>query len=448
MNKQRLSIGSDPRAMVEYLSLRDEISKLTHPARPDVNWLNVEQLCLTLFRRNGVDLQTLAWYTAARLNHSGLNGLAESGELLDAVLTHNWTSLWPSQTHARVEILAWLSMRVLQSLRALALTYTDLPQIYRIERSFTHCCDVLQGLELKHLCKLNTVAAWMHHAAQRLETSDSQGGLSLVSTADPAYPENAFHPASAQTSEAAAPLVFVVNEPAVATGLPFTVIARRRLWQGMAVGAFLTAVVGSVVFWGLRLMSPALPAAVMPLPTPLSATQIDTLTHSSRLSEIKPATLAAARTQLETLHQLSPLWSREYAAALTRQMAALWPQDGQVAELATTLQQQWTTGALPNNALQNWQHAQQGLEMLTNQLNALDERKGKYLTGSELKSAIFSIRRSLDETPPPEELLRRMEEMQKAQDSIPPAMYEQLDSRLNQLLDRYQLLKQKRALGA
>ncbi|HDT0230103.1 TPA: hypothetical protein QIA71_005061, partial [Escherichia coli] len=38
--------------------LRDEISKLTHPARPDVDWRYVETLCLRLYEHNGVELQT------------------------------------------------------------------------------------------------------------------------------------------------------------------------------------------------------------------------------------------------------------------------------------------------------------------------------------------------------------------------------------------------------
>lgn len=125
MSKTRISTGGDPRALAEFSQLRDEISKLTHPARPDVNWLKAEQLSLTLFRNNGVELQTLAWYTVARIHNAGLSGLAEGAELLDALISHHWTGLWPQQTHARVEVLAWLSARLQQELRTLPLTYGD-----------------------------------------------------------------------------------------------------------------------------------------------------------------------------------------------------------------------------------------------------------------------------------------------------------------------------------
>ena len=114
METNRISAGGDPRAFTEFGQLRDEISKLTHPARPDVDWHNVEQLSLTLFRHNGVELQTLAWYTVGRIRNAGLMGLAEGAELMEALLTHHWSAIWPAQTHARVEILAWLSARLQQ----------------------------------------------------------------------------------------------------------------------------------------------------------------------------------------------------------------------------------------------------------------------------------------------------------------------------------------------
>ena len=67
-----LKTGGDPRTLPDYAALRDELGKLTHPARPDVNWQYVEKLCLSLFEQNGVELQTAAWYTLARTHLSGL----------------------------------------------------------------------------------------------------------------------------------------------------------------------------------------------------------------------------------------------------------------------------------------------------------------------------------------------------------------------------------------
>lgn len=69
----KLKTGGDPRSLPDYAALRDEISKLTHPARPDVDWRYVETLCLRLYEHNGVELQTASWYTIARMHTTGLS---------------------------------------------------------------------------------------------------------------------------------------------------------------------------------------------------------------------------------------------------------------------------------------------------------------------------------------------------------------------------------------
>lgn len=37
INPRKIKTGGDPRTLADYATLRDELSKLTHPARPDVN---------------------------------------------------------------------------------------------------------------------------------------------------------------------------------------------------------------------------------------------------------------------------------------------------------------------------------------------------------------------------------------------------------------------------
>lgn len=71
---RKIKTGGDPRTLPDYTALRDELSKLTHPARPDVNWQHVEKLCLSLFEQNGVELQTLAgtrWLGRSWPDYSG-----------------------------------------------------------------------------------------------------------------------------------------------------------------------------------------------------------------------------------------------------------------------------------------------------------------------------------------------------------------------------------------
>lgn len=93
-SERQLKTGGDPRTLADYAALRDEMNKLTHPARPDVNWQHAETLCLSLFEHNGVELQTAAWYTLARTHLAGLYGMNEGLALLAALVVRQWGSLW------------------------------------------------------------------------------------------------------------------------------------------------------------------------------------------------------------------------------------------------------------------------------------------------------------------------------------------------------------------
>lgn len=169
---RKIKTGGDPRTLPDYAALRDELNKLTHPARPDVNWHYVEKLCLSLFDQNGVELQTAAWYTLARTQLAGLFGLNEGLAILEALISHEWGVLWPQPVHVRMEILSNLSQRLQQRIRSLPLIYSDLGQLYRAEQLLTRLGEVLQRLELRHLSQLDTLRALIHNNAVSLESSD------------------------------------------------------------------------------------------------------------------------------------------------------------------------------------------------------------------------------------------------------------------------------------
>ena len=65
---RQIKTGSDPRTLPDYAALRDELSKLSHPARPDMNWHYVEKSALLLskmvssFRpQPGIRLPVRSW---------------------------------------------------------------------------------------------------------------------------------------------------------------------------------------------------------------------------------------------------------------------------------------------------------------------------------------------------------------------------------------------------
>ncbi|SQC93473.1 Uncharacterized protein conserved in bacteria [Cedecea neteri] len=149
-NSHQIKTGGDPRTLPEYASLRDELAKLNHPARPDVNWTLVEQLSLSLFRQNGVELQTLCWYTLARTRLAGMAGLNEGLAIMEVLLSRQWGIMWPQPVHARMEIMVGFSHRLQSTLRTLTLNYADLPLVYQAEEHLNALRDVLQRLELKN----------------------------------------------------------------------------------------------------------------------------------------------------------------------------------------------------------------------------------------------------------------------------------------------------------
>lgn len=105
-------------------------------------------------------------------------------------------------------------------------------------------------------------------------------------------------------------------------------------------------------------------------------------------------------------------------------------------------QQQITIVALPEDNLNGWHQGMTQLQQLANRLNALDEQKGKYMTVSELKSAVFTLSQSFSRTVPLEEQLRQMAAVPEGQ-VWPAAAQNLVEQHLQQLIARYALMKQK-----
>lgn len=403
-----LKTGGDPRALPDYASLCDELAKLSHPARPDVDWARIEQLSLSLFRQNGVELQTTLWYTLARTRLAGIVGLNEGLALLEALLAHQWAALWPQPVHIRAKSLAAFSQRLQTMLRTLTLENVALSSVYQTERHLSGIREVLERHNLKNISGTEELCAFMHHAAVRLEDKSAAHEAAVL----PASSQSVAPPLAGPPAE---PLIYVVREePSVASETAATKSrGPRYLWRGFAAGLLTTLLCGAAGWWGWQ---KANPAANGPVP------------------------VAASEASLTQLGQLSPLWRQRYGFAL---IAKAKP------EASGRLKAQWQHyidgNALPAEALSGWHQGMEGLRDLTRRLNALDERKGKYLTGSELKSMVFAITQNFSRSMPVEERLYQLS--QTEQGVVSAALLLQTDLHFNQLLNRYALLlQQKEAL--
>lgn len=421
ITQRKIKTGGDPRTLPDYAALRDELSKLTHPARPDVNWRYAEKLCLSLFEQNGVELQTAAWYTLARTQLAGLFGLNEGLTILEVLISHQWGALWPQPVHARMEILSSLSQRLQQRMRSLPLNYSDLSQLYRAEQLLTGLGEVLQRLELKHLSQLDTLRTLMHNSAVRLENSD--GITTTGSSIQPGIvlPTTVMNEATASTRdfaggpdedtpESAVKWVYVAqpelqSNVEVLSTLPVPV----KKWKSFVAGMCTMMVITTIAGWGwqyLHRLDPLqtqLAASLAPFPAPLTSEQLGMLRQQTPLPK---DLIAQTQQQLARLDKLPPDWNITYARKLIEQVQVLW------LEQAKTLVQQWqqqiNISVLPVDKTNGWHEGMTQLQALADKLNALDGQKGKYITVSELKSQVFGMLTSFRQTVPVEEQLRQL----------------------------------------
>ncbi len=440
--KRHLTTGGDPRTLADYAKLREEMHKLSHPARPDVDWLYAERLCLSLFDRNGVELQTAAWYTLARTQLTGLSGLNEGLAILETLITRQWGSLWPQPVHARMEILSGLGKRLQQALRTLTLTYADLSLIYEAEAHLKALDVALQRLELKHASQFDALLNLMHNAAVRLENSD---GVTSVDTLPRVV---AMENASTHLDEPVERTKWIyIAQPET---LPHVQAGNERQnsekrWRPFVAGMLTMLALAAATGWGWQAMAKPEPEqrqfalSLAPLPTVLSPDQLRSFSQHAPSAD---GGIKQTRQQLSDLAQLKPNWAIDYSEQLVQQAQVLWPE--QAKALSSQWQQQIIAAALPAENLTGWYQGMQQLQQLTQRLDALDEQKGKYMTVSELKSAVFAITQSFNRTVPAEEQLRQLSAMTEGQISR-AAQQQQAEQHLQQLIVSYALLKSKMA---
>lgn len=384
--------GGDPCTFREAGELQAEIGKLTHPARPDVDWGRVESLSLALFRQNGVELQTLVCYALARTRQYGIAGMVDALDALAALINQRWGDFWPLQVHSRIALLAWLAEKMKQALRT-------------------------QDL-LERLAPQGEKTAAKKIARERPWPRDVKNGAKKTAEAQ-----------ALRKHDASLLLKKTTESP-----------RQRRVWPGFIAGMLTMVCLGGCGFWGWSWLNPP----EMGLREAQTATSVLALALPSAPGRDGNKMLswaqgmATTRAQLKRLNDLPPLWPLRQEEALLLALESRWPNNSQIKAMRAEWRKQREASALAVPELQRYAQAQAKLRQLSLRLDALDERKGRYMTASELKSAIFSIRQLL-QTPPLEEQLRQLEAQVRA-GSLSPVLQMQIDFHFKQLLSRYAIL--------
>lgn len=445
-----LNAGGDPRTLSDFSALKDELNKRFHPARPDIDWARAHGLCLSIFSQNGADLQTTAWFTLIRQQQAGMTGLNEGLSLLQRLLSLHWQTLWPLQTHARVEILSTLSQQLIAGLRGNAPVYADLPALYQAEATLAKIGQQLQTLELKHLTQLDRLQNLFVNQARTLENTDAPDSGFMPST--PLHiPKTA--PSTFHARTAAAPIAIKANAtlspkiersdtPNKNTPPSF----RRGVGIGLLMGVLITGVSCAAVLYTLspweqsREMARVLPEFAEFTPDIASLLDQQLQGNKTQPAAVSDEKLHVIDNYLLELGTLSPIWAQQYGLNMVNYLANQYSDQANVATFNDKWQQNIQTNALPQTQLNQWAQGMDQLNKLSIRLDSLDGKPRSYITGSELKTIIFNARQYFNQGMPLEEELRRLEELQ-TQGTVAESEYQRIDNHFKQLLNRYALLR-------
>ncbi|HEY2455536.1 MAG TPA: VasL domain-containing protein [Scandinavium sp.] len=427
--------GGDPRSLPEFLALRDEMSKLTHPARPDVNWKQAEALALTLFEINGVELQTCAWYTLARSHLARVSGMNEGLTIMAALLGHQWAQLWPQPAHARAEIINGLLQRLQKLFRTFSLGPADVTTLTLTEKRLLEIKDILRRQALEHACQMNPLIQLIRSALSRLENSQH---------AEDAPAENMLpDPALAITKETAAPasrLMYVIRkEPEVGVQLTEVIPMSSKRWPSFIAGmatALIFSVAATYAWQVLHRQDEAIQpmaASVAWIPEPMTPAQIEAFRRAEKSQSDPRMWLARMTNQVNWIMELAPGWRLRYGQGLVSQAKVLWPEEPATRALVQRWEQYQVARTLPAGELNGWYDGMMQLRALSAQLDALDRQKGKYLTGSELKTIVWRITSTFASAVPVEEQLRQLVPA-PGETNAPQANIEQASQHLDSLI--------------
>ncbi|MFK7702306.1 OmpA family protein [Pseudomonas caspiana] len=239
--EMRIRVGGDPRGFHEFIALRTELAKLSHPACPDVDWAKVEQLCLALFEVNGAELQTVAAFILARSQLHGLDGMAEGMALMEA-MGREWASVWPTAALARADILTWLFAQLQHLLRRLDTRVGSVQMLGHLESRLAGLYGLLQRQDQVSVTSLSGLRQQISSRMLRLEQDFV---VSRPTQRMPTAPEPAF----------VMPVVILTTPRASDAPISTlkTTTRRTRLWL---LGLAATVALGIGLVWKVWLANP------------------------------------------------------------------------------------------------------------------------------------------------------------------------------------------------
>ncbi|MBG2876491.1 type VI secretion system ImpA family N-terminal domain-containing protein [Proteus alimentorum] len=454
-----LSIGGDPRVFNQFLAIKEEFDKRFHPARPDINWQYIHELCISLFNQNGVDLQTASWFVICRQNQTGLDGLNEGLYLIHKILTQHWQILWPVQTNTRINILSFLSQQLVSGIRGNSFVYSDLSILYQIEELLKSINHHLQTLEIKHLVQFDYLENLIITQTRQLENADTlDSNFNSPELSSTINKENELPPQIIDTTLSTSSISHNTNE---SIALPKTYISssislqspikktyRQELWRGILIGTLISSLFFFILFyfWLSELKNNNLIDAFPYIPTinahAGSLIEQQTANGKNITKTLNAEQIDVIQKRLDELALLSPTWAQSYGLEVISYLNEQYEDNPELLSFTQLWKNNLKINATTDEQLNQWSKGMTELDGLSQRLDSLDGNSKNYITGSELKSIIFKARQHFNQAKPLEEELRLLEK-QPTQNTISDYEYQQIDNHFKQLLNRYSLLRSK-----
>ncbi|UXA33439.1 type VI secretion system ImpA family N-terminal domain-containing protein [Proteus terrae] len=323
-----LPIGGDPRVFNQFLAIKEELDKRFHPARPDINWQYIHELCISLFNQNGVDLQTASWFVVCRQHQAGLDGLNEGLYLIHNILTQHWQTLWPIQTHTRINILSSLSQQLVSGIRGTTFIYSDLSILYQIEELLKNINHHLQILEIKHLVQFDYLENLVFAQARQLENADTLDSNfnvpELSSTVNKEEKPSEVIDTTLSTSSTPPNINESITPPktyissSISLQPPIKKTYRQELWRGILIGTLTSSLFFVILFyfWLSELKNNNLTDAFPYIPTinAHASSLIEQQTANGRniIRTLNSEQIDVIQQRLDELALLSPTWAQSY----------------------------------------------------------------------------------------------------------------------------------------
>jgi len=438
---QPVVTGQDPRSFESFTIIRAEINKLNHPLHPVIDWRLLQHHAITLFTENGVDLQSVVYYSMARTQLNEWQGFAEGCELLAVLIVSEWESFWPPKTpvRARNEIIDWFAARVGTLVRTLPKNNACLRDIYRAEYAINRICEKLSTIEEVNITLLQSLHFHLKETIRYIQPTDN---VPVNNTVPPRTLPLVYLPGATDSRPAASTKQSdnaqkVFTDTSCLKSASVTAPEKRYRWLFAAAGALTGSL---LMLLGLTLstrfeqqgiiaqvMESARFAPSVMDPGEAKAHRDEFIPHETLITEAYQQKLDSLLSQ----SAIEPLQRGQQMAAL---LQGVYPTNRVSQSWQNQLNHLARMGVAPG-----YEQARFMLQTLMAELLS-NEKQHRTVTISYLKSAIYDIQQRLAEVEPVSYQLSAIEQSLKNGKSPSPAQLQKISDQLKGLQARYLLL--------